>query len=537
MTEEKHERIDFTLHQSLTPFAPVLMVIVAPLALIGLFVFFSYVATHWSSYVGQAAAIVSWVLTFCAYALYVALAYCAARVLLLLGRGLVDIYHRFTEARASSARRLLLHTADNYVVFSERGRIIVEPVTQEKHIHHTREIAAPGTQVTEEPAAAIGAPVQSFYELLQAGVIQAALAQGKMLLGYLAGQLRYGTWLDLYSAGIGGVSGSGKTTTVRFLLFQAILAGARLLMIDPHIGDEEESLAAQFRAFHDVHITAPCDNTPALVLKRIHWLEKEFQHRKASGVKTPALVFVVDEFNALMRVDEVKKDMAALLVTIAQEGRKFGLFAMLIGQRWSDQDMGGANMGATIRTSLASTLAHRFTDEEQAKKLVGTRNAPRCLELSQGHYLFRDTQGQLSEMITPLTTVEDGAVIQSLLEQRQGAENRSENGYETSETRVKTLAAYPEQIAFPHTDFMGRKLLESGEKTGEKAPNTEPIDAAGAALAAKMQLVVKMQAEGKNKPDIIRAVWGVSPGGSQAYEQANIEYQTLMRRVYEQLGA
>lgn len=258
-------------------------------------------------------------------------------------------------------------------------------------------------------------PVLPFRDLLASGLVQTALAQGKMILGYANGILRYGTWLDLYSCGIGGVSGSGKSTTVRFLLFQGILAGARLIMVDPHIGDPDESLAAQFTRFSSVHIFPPCDDTVQDVLHRVRWLMQEYQARKHAGRKTPFLILVVDEVNAVMRNEEVKKELAALLVAIAQEGRKFGLFAMLLGQRWSEGDLGGKNYGAVIRSSLASLLAHRFTDEEQAKKLVGSRNGARCLELSQGHYLFRDTGGDLSEMITPYTTSEDGAAIEQLL--------------------------------------------------------------------------------------------------------------------------
>lgn len=537
MPEEKRERIDFNFHQTLTPLAPVLLVIIAPLALVGLFVFGTYVATHFQTFIGQSASIVSWVLLFLAACLYVALAYCAVRVLLLFGRGIVEIYHRFVDARATVHRRSLLHVADNYVVYTESGRIVVEPVTQEKHIHHTKEVTAPGQTTIAEQGEMdeLPAPVQSFYDLLAAGVIQSALEQGKMLLGYIGGQLRYGSWLDLYSCGIGGVSGSGKTTTVRFLLFQAILAGAQLLMIDPHINEPEESLAAQFRAFPAVHVAAPCDDTPAAVLKRIRWFDKERQRRKVAGIKSPALIFVIDEFNALMRVEEIKKEMSALLLSISQEGRKFGLFAMLIGQRWSDQDMGGANMGAAIRSSLASTLAHRFTDETQAKKLVGGKHGAECLELPQGHYLFRDTQGMIAEMITPYTTIEDGEVIQELLEARQAAENTPENRYHTPENSRKIAGKLYEQIAFSSERQGVRNLLESGLKTGRKEPDTEQIDARQDALQEKMQIVMRLQAEGKNKPDIIRAVWNVSPGGSQAYEQANTEYQAIMRRVFEQI--
>jgi hypothetical protein len=540
MSEELNERI--TIKRVNVPHQVLALLI--PIEVLGIGVFLVYAFSHWTSFVAQSSALFSWLAWFIGLALYTCLAFLMVKVIrsgieaaLVLAHGIADIYGKFTEHRIARARRELLHTDTNYVVFLEKGKVIVQPVLQERASYSIRQDDE--HQDEQEEIESLPAPVQSFYDLLAAGVIQAALSQGKMLLGYIGGQLRYGSWLDLYSCGIGGVSGSGKTTTVRFLLFQAILAGARLLMIDPHIGEPEESLAAQFRSFPNVHVAVPCDDTPAAVLKRIRWFDSERKRRKVTGQKTPAIIFVVDEFNALMRVEEVKKEMASLLLSISQEGRKFGLFAMLIGQRWSDQDMGGANMGAAIRSSLASTLAHRFTDETQAKKLVGGRHGAECLELPQGHYLFRDTNGTIAEMITPYTTIEDGAVIQSLLATRQGAENSTEN---TLENSMKTGRKQVERIAFSSERQDARNLLENGLKTGRNESDTEQLDTAPVPeqeqeLHKKMQLVVRLHAEGKQKPDIVRAVWGVSPGGSAAYESANTEYQAIMRRVYEQLGA
>jgi hypothetical protein len=261
--------------------------------------------------------------------------------------------------------------------------------------------------------------IKSFAQLLAEGVVQDALKQGLLLLGYVAGVLRYGTWLDLYSCAVGGVTGSGKTTTVRFLLFQAILAGAKLLMIDPAIHEPEESLAAQFRMFKRIHLLPPCDDDPDEVAKRIRWFWAEYVRRKKNGIKGPAYIFVLDEFNEIVALlpTEIKKELALLLLRISQSGRKYGMFCMLIGQRWSEQDLGGKPYGSQIRTSLAAMLAHRFTDESQAQKLASSRYAADCLELDQGHFFFRDTHGNMSYTVTPDTVSSDGRIIQRLLDE------------------------------------------------------------------------------------------------------------------------
>ena len=385
-----------------------------PFTLVALFCFAVFAVYHWSSFVATSPYIVYGVVILLgSLAIILVLSLLVTKVI----HPLITGYHRFSEARGQQHQNLLLHTGANYVVFMHEGRVSIQSVIEEKHVYNIKQDDRVGTvgMVDADELRALPAPmhVQSFRELIVAGVLQSARSQGKMLLGYdvKTGALREGSWLDLYSCGIGGVSGSGKTTTVRFLLFQALLADARMLMIDPHINDPDESLAAQFRAFPNSHIAAPCDASITPVLKRVRWLSKELERRKRIGAKTPFIIFVIDEFNAVMRIKDVREEMSTLLVSIAQEGRKFGLFAMLIGQRWSQQDIGGAD----IRTSLASTLAHRFTDEEQARKLVGSRNGPRCLELPTGHFLFRDTNGGLTEMITPATNIEDGESIRRIL--------------------------------------------------------------------------------------------------------------------------
>ena len=387
--------------------------------------------------------------------------------------------------------------------------------------------AVPQPQIAPATVASLPAPasVQTFRELLNADIVQEALKQGKMLLGYVAGQLRYGSWFDLYSCGIGGVSGSGKTTTVRFLLFQAILSMGKFVMIDPHIGEPEESLAAQFRMFQDIHAMPPCDDTPAYVARRIRFLFKEYAHRKAKGIKGPPLVFVLDEFNAIVRrlPDELRKELADLLLTIAQEGRKFGIFAMIIGQRWSENDLGGKNYGAAIRSSLASTLAHRFTDEDQAKKLIGSKNGAKCLDLEQGHYYFRDTSGKLSETVTPYTTMEDGVIIQELIIQLLEDESMIENTEERDENT-------PESVISGHAlEPLNIRAFQRENTVENTTENTE--------IQILAQKVTLLQAEGVQKPDIMRQVWNVNPGGSPEYKQAVQQYQEVMKYIAGKLGA
>src|SRR6266567_4365924 len=91
-----------------------------------------------------------------------------------------------------------------------------------------------GTLDAPGQALALPSPtIPTFRELVVSQQLQEVLHSGKIILNYRvldtgAIEMRLGTWLDLYSCGIGGVSGGGKTTTIRFILFQSIIGGASL---------------------------------------------------------------------------------------------------------------------------------------------------------------------------------------------------------------------------------------------------------------------------------------------------------------------
>jgi hypothetical protein len=347
--------------------------------------------------------------------------------------------------------------------------------------------------------------VPPFRKLLEDGVIQRLGKKGQMLLGYVDDEPRYGTWLDLYSCGIGGVSGTGKSTTVRFLLYQMVMGGGHLMMIDPHIGDEKESLAAEFRAFtNGVHLYPPCDDTEKEVMKRVKFLFAEYLARK-KGMKGPPILFVLDEYNALVRSlsETAVKEMAELLLAIAQEGRKFGIFAMIIAQRWSENDLGGKNYGAAIRSSLSSRICHRFTDEDQAKRFIGSRYGVRSLDLPKGHYFFRDTEGGIKEMVTPYTVQADGEIIRGLLKPLK------------STFRSTSEAASPTSLILPEVD-----------EEADSEADTEELDEVPVSEDFKVTRVREMLREKRSQNEIISAVWQTT--GGKKYQEAAVELREII---------
>lgn len=254
--------------------------------------------------------------------------------------------------------------------------------------------AAPA--IASEPAhllTSFSAP--TFAALLQAN----AIGDGRLLLGYTADAPLVGSWKDLYSTAVGGVSGSGKTTTTRFLAAQSAMMGARFVILDPHAGAGDDSLAATLAPLAPSFIADPAADVPTMraVIQRV---TAELDERMRTGRKAPPLIVCVDEFTSLMR-GPVGDDLAALLERIGQEGRKYGVFALLSGQIWTAERSGGSE----LRDSLASAFVHRLKPS-QARLLVPDIDKA-VARLPVGHAYLNRTNGDLLEVAIPLTTAAD----------------------------------------------------------------------------------------------------------------------------------
>jgi ABC-type glutathione transport system ATPase component len=90
-----------------------------------------------------------------------------------------------------------------------------------------------------------------------------------------------GTWKDLYSSAIAGVSGSGKTTTVRFLAAQSALHAARWVLLDPHADAGDDSLAGTLQPLASTFLCAPAIQ-PRAMLESVKLVADELDRRLAN---------------------------------------------------------------------------------------------------------------------------------------------------------------------------------------------------------------------------------------------------------------
>jgi len=261
----------------------------------------------------------------------------------------------------------------------------------------------------EPPAATVDVhKAPTFAELVAAGTI----GPGQPLyLGMGAEGPLTGTWKSVYSAGIGGLQGSGKTWTAVLLILQALAGGANVLVIDPHDGDPE-SLGSRLKPVHHL-LAAPVASNPTDTLKVAAKVRAELA-RRASGQSADRRLWllVVDEWTALQR-GEVGAEIASVVEAVTQEGRKLEIDALLNGQRWSSTRGGGND----LRNTLTSAFVHRMRPED-ARMLTGLRaeQLPKdMLQLAPGECYVQTTAGDFTRVVMPRMSDTDVAAFAARL--------------------------------------------------------------------------------------------------------------------------
>jgi hypothetical protein len=302
---------------------------------------------------------------------------------------------------------------------------------------------APGRAVARDvtpvaaPVVKVVAPAPTFGSLLENGTIGPG---HPLILGYADGQPLGGTWSDLYSSAVAGISGSGKTTTLRFLAGQSALQGARFVVLDPHALAGADSLAGTLAPLH-LRFWAPPESKPAAMLELLEAVADVLAARLAGGPVDYPLIVCVDEFTSLMGRSEVAAPLATLIEAIAQEGRKALVFALISGQVWTADRAGST----ALRDALASTYVHRMRPD-QARRLLPNADAKRAEGLSPGRALLARTTGEVIEVSIPMTTQADIERVATLVA-TQAATEMAARGRSTSSQIVDVVAITKPEVA------------------------------------------------------------------------------------------
>jgi hypothetical protein len=338
--------------------------------------------------------------------------------------------HRRRQVRIDADRRLVYPDQAGRLpvarVELESGTVQAE-VFRALELFHQRQIAdaihQPGQQPASyaphliikndapEAAAAVelAAParVPTFADLLDRGRVGKG---NPLLLGFEAGgQELTGSWLDLYSTIVAGMSGTGKTTSQRSLACQTALHGAKFAICDPHAGAADDSLSATLAPLSSVFVCEPASSDKQ-ILEVVRYVA-DMGRRRVEGKDsdTTPLILWVDELTALLGRSSVAEPLAELLEQVAQEYRKRFVFVCGSGQLFT-----ASRTTSELRDSFASVLCHRMK-RNQARLLLPTDEAEQVERLSTGRAVLWRTSGATTTLQIPNTTAGDVQMVATLL--------------------------------------------------------------------------------------------------------------------------
>ncbi len=348
-------------------------------------------------------------------------------------------------------------------------------------------------------APALAAPtVPTFSSLLDAGRIGKG---NPLVLGYdeADGSEISGTWLDLYSTAIAGMSGTGKTTSQRFLACQTALQGARFAIIDPHQGAAADSLAATLQPLSSAFVCEPASADKA-ILDVVRYVADVGERRiKGKDTDTTPLILWADELTALLGRSSVGDELAQLLERVAQEYRKRFVFVCGSGQIWT-----ASRTTSELRDSFASVLCHRMK-RAQARMLLPTEESATVERLATGHAVLWRTSGATTTIAVPNTTGADVRRVANLLTNDQPT--------------------------------MPRVLVTRSPEVSRDYASDYPAPASVKTMTPEAARIVALFLDGKDAGQVVTELHGLTSKNGTPYMRKLAEVQAVIRAELAQARA
>ena len=347
---------------------------------------------------------------------------------------------------------------------------------------------------------ALGAPIPTFGELLTSGRI----GQGQpLMLGHdlTEDTAIWGSWRDLYSAGVGGQQGGGKSWTAASLIAQSMLNGARVILCDPHASDEESLTRRLAPLLPFMAMYADDDHQ---IEQAARYAADELSRRRDTKHpdRTPVLL-VIDEWTSLLRRG-LGDTLPGILSDLTQQGRKFGVNAMLLAQRWSVEAAGGGD----VRNCLTAHYVHR-TRSDEARMQTGLRGGALpddTMTLLPGQCYLVDTKGGVRKVATPHMEADDLSRVAAML------------GDGTQATTGRVIV--------PPADAWGKPEGSLREARDDQA--SRPSESS-AAIPAEALRVRSLFMGGMPLPAVVFEIKGVKSSEGRRYQIALTEVQELLR--------
>lgn len=372
--------------------------------------------------------------------------------------------------------------------------------------------------IEQEAIAAVsqaGHTPNTFWQLYQEG----QLPHQGFLMGYTLDENSEpvtADWRDLYSALIGGKSGTGKSTLIRSILAQSAMQGGRFVVIDPHYGAGEESLGASLQPLRNLLL---CDiaTDERQMIDALGYVGAIGQRRlQGQDRERWPLVLIVDETTALFQRSQVARQLAEVLGQISQETRKVSIYALCIGQNFD-----GRIMDTTIRNSFVSMLSMPAR-RDVARVQSGNTEFGRVAEtLKIGQCVWLTPAGELHRLAVPNCTQQDLELI---------ARQVGGNGVYMSDDahlqrEVPTSQALPSHFPSTSTEQQGWGVEVGGSNSGSDVEVT--AEGRKDYNSARAQRVITAFLDGDSHTKIAKEIYGVS--GGRNFENVKAEIDNILR--------
>ena len=267
-------------------------------------------------------------------------------------------------------------------------------------------------QIANAPAALpasvpVAGPLPAFREILN------ALEPGDpMVLGFEQGTNKAitGGFKRIYSCGIFGLSGSGKTTGLYSIISQSLLLYPKIkyLVIDPHAQKKEGLTRGLPKTDHFEHLD-PLNVRPGLTR-----FVQEMEARLKTGYdySHAPRVLLIDELPVMMRGSQGQA-IEAVLGRVAAEGRGVACYALISGQDTRLKAAGGNRdlLTSQIAYNLRKKQARYLFDDSD---IVDLHKAVRDAK-EPGLCVFNATDNAPVLMKQPLCTPQDVLYVTQLV--------------------------------------------------------------------------------------------------------------------------
>jgi hypothetical protein len=371
-----------------------------------------------------------------------------------------------------------------HIAWNGNANIRVSSLVHEtRHIQQGYDKDEAEEEVEEGEAVDVApAPLTSFLPLvaqLAAENTGLHVRDKKWLLGTIHGEPKVGKLYDFRGLALCGAQGQGKTSDMVFQAFQGAANGFDLLVIDPHLFNEEGLVPRLKPVRHTFVKVPPHPDDEAEIMERFEWLEAELRARNTEhGMRGKQVLFVfIDEYNDLLRhlSKANRKRVMDIVLSLAGGGRKYGIFLFISGQIWTAKAIGTADVRYSFpsRKSFSTEWGMMQTllncSEEQLKKLI---QPPFAAPLRPLQAVFASANGELYRLDTPFPSAEDGNALMHIRNQVSASRNFGKGKPAT--TSAATLA-FPTTTQEPLPLF-GTPLPQGNRKNHATIRFQQPVE-------------------------------------------------------------